>query len=93
MKKVYTFYSDPGHGWLKVNRQQLIDLDIQDKISICSFQRGNFVYLEEDMDLSTFIDALVSRYPGIKEQLIFKGSTCANRQSRIRNYDRYSNNG
>ena len=36
MKK-YRFYTDPGHGWLAVKRQELIDLDIIEKISGYSY--------------------------------------------------------
>ena len=57
MIKKYNFYSDAGHGWLAVKRQELIDLNILDKISTYSYQRGNTVYLEEDCDISTFCEA------------------------------------
>jgi hypothetical protein len=53
-----TFYSDPGHGWLEVPRSLLHELDIADKITPYSYQRGEDVFLEEDCDLSTFADAM-----------------------------------
>jgi hypothetical protein len=52
---MYLFHADPGHGWLQVKRQELIDLEILDKISHYSYQKGDNVYLEEDCDLSRFI--------------------------------------
>lgn len=51
------FYSDPSHGWLEVKRADLIKLGIEDDISGFSYQKGSKVYLEEDCDMSRFIDA------------------------------------
>ena len=51
------FYSDPSHGWLEVKRSDLIALGIEDDISGFSYQKGSKVYLEEDCDMSRFIDA------------------------------------
>jgi hypothetical protein len=56
--KTYVFHSDAGHGWLAVKRQELVKLGIIDKVSSCSYQKGNTVYLEEDCDCSLFINAL-----------------------------------
>lgn len=86
-KKTILFYADPGHGWAKVRRSELVKLGIADKISSCSYQKGVYVYLEEDCDLSVYMDALRAR--GITE-IKFSGKTCATRQSRIRSFERYS---
>ncbi len=53
------FFSDPGHGWLRVPRSELIELGVMDKISACSYQTddGQFVFLEEDCDLGVYVDA------------------------------------
>lgn len=57
-EKVYEFYEDAGHGWLKVNRKELEELGIADKITGWSYQYGlETVYLEEDGDLGTFAKA------------------------------------
>ena len=55
----YTFYEDPGHGWLEVPTPELRELGIAHKISTCSYvyPNGRFVYLEEDCDLTTFLEA------------------------------------
>ena len=53
----YDFISDPGHGWLKVERAELIALGIIGKISHYSYQNRNDVYLEEDCDANVFIMA------------------------------------
>lgn len=58
MKRIkLTQFSDGGHGWLAVKRQLLIDLNILDKITQCSYQKGKTVYLEEDCDAATFLKA------------------------------------
>lgn len=60
MKVRLKFYSDPGHGWLAVKRSMLQQLNIEDKITPYSYQRGATVYLEEDCDYSTFHHAAVA---------------------------------
>jgi hypothetical protein len=65
----YNFYSDPGHGWLNVKLDELKELGIADKISGYSYQRGNDVYLEEDCDMSTFMNAMEAK--GVQVKLAF----------------------
>lgn len=50
------FYSDPGHGWGKVNIATLLAFGLADKISNYSYRKGNFAYLEEDCDFPLFIN-------------------------------------
>ena len=83
MKTSFKFYSDPSHGWVKVDRPLLVSLGIIDKITPFSYQRGDFVYLEEDQDLSTFCDAFVTKY-GREPLLVHMPQS--NNQSRITNY-------
>lgn len=89
MSKEKTFtiivYSDPGHAWGKVKRSVLHNLGIADSISPYSYQRGEYVYLEEDCDLSALCMALNQRNTRIK---FVEKST--NRDSRIRSYQRYT---
>lgn len=85
--KVIQSFSDPGHGWSKVKRSELIKLDILNKITSCSYQRGEYVYLEEDCDLTTYVNALKST--GI-EYKFTKNYTKGHRRSKIRNYERFS---
>jgi hypothetical protein len=56
--QTFTFYADPGHGWLEVPRDLLHDLGIADDISRYSYQRLDKVFLEEDCDLSLFTRAM-----------------------------------
>lgn len=74
-------FADPGHAWAKVSRKKLIDLGIEHKISHYSYQKGDHVFLEEDQDLSTLVNALKEK--GIEYS--FK-TNHTNRQSRIRGY-------
>ena len=54
----YKFISDPGHGWLEVPHQDLIDLGVDNKISKYSYldRSSNMAYLEEDLDAGVFMD-------------------------------------
>jgi hypothetical protein len=51
------YYTDPGHGWLAVDRADLDALGIADQISAYSYQRAARAYLEEDCDMTTFMNA------------------------------------
>jgi hypothetical protein len=52
-----TFYTDPAHGWLEVNRADLDALDIAHKVSRYSYERADRVYLEEDGDAALYLEA------------------------------------
>jgi hypothetical protein len=60
-KVVRKFHQDPGHGWLCVKIAELEALGIADKITGYSYMRKQSAYLEEDTDLTTYINALKSR--------------------------------
>lgn len=77
-------YSDPGHGWARVKRSLINELGIADKISCFSYQRGKFVYLEEDVDAGVFVSALKSA--GI-EYSVKEHTT--NNESAIRSYESF----
>lgn len=76
-------YADPGHAWAKVERSKLEKLGILNKISSCSYQRGEFVYLEEDCDFSIFVNAVGRENVTIDESF-------SNRDSKIRSYECFS---
>ena len=82
----YDFFSDPGHGWIKVKRSELERLGIADKISGYSYQKGDYVYLEEDDDGTLFADAKKAHNEPVNLR-----SHIADRDSKIRSYDSYSN--
>jgi hypothetical protein len=81
----YQFFSDPGHGWLKVLRLELRELDIAHRISSFSYQRGVYAYLEEDCDAALFVNAKHDRGERVEHVTV-----TSNRDSRIRGYDRYT---
>lgn len=60
--KKFRFVSDPGHGWLAVKRSDLESLNVLDKITSYSYQKGKTVYLEEDCDASTFLRAYENKF-------------------------------
>ena len=85
----FNFFTDPGHGWLKVKRQELIDLGIKDKISGYSYEKGDAVYLEEDRDASIFADAWEAKHQTklMNSQINFH---IVDRASKIRTYQSYT---
>ena len=54
---VFTFHTDPGHGWLEVPCSLLIKLGISDDITSFSYINGASAFLEEDCDAATFMRA------------------------------------
>jgi hypothetical protein len=82
MKKEYNFYSDPGHGWMRVPLQDLKLVDV--KISSYSYMKGNNAYLEEDCDAPRFINAMNQ----LGYEVCFKEHT-SNHRSTIRNYNSF----
>ena len=93
--KTYTYFTDPGHGWLRVKRAELNVLGIANKISPYSYMRGDYVYLEEDCDMAKFMQAkgwLQENgrvIEGFWDTGIIKNQNCRTRDSAIRSYERY----
>lgn len=56
--KKIVFFNDPSHGYYQIPKSTLEKLRISSKISEFSKPIGSNVLLEEDMDMSTFVDAL-----------------------------------
>ena len=53
-----TFYHDSGHGWYRVKRSVLEELNLLEHISSFSYVNGASVYLEEDRDASIFYNTV-----------------------------------
>jgi len=52
----FKFYYDAAHGWLKVHKLDLYDVDLTpEDFSSFSYRDGEWLYLEEDCDASKFI--------------------------------------
>ena len=82
--KVFKHYSDPGHGWVAVKRELIDSLGLADKITYFSYCKGKTVYLEEDLDAPTVLDALTKRGFAWKTETISHDRT-----SPIRSYPRF----
>lgn len=84
VKQVFDFYSDAAHGWLKVNKKLLKDLNIADKITSYSYMKNDYAYLEEDCDASLFIKAYQEKY-----NVKLRFNEHYSERSKIRTYDYY----
>lgn len=84
MRKI-TIYHDPGHSWAKVPVALIDKLGLTYRITPYSYQRNDYVYLEEDCDLATFLHAWHEQI-GPTPQFIEKST---NRSSKIRSYAPY----
>jgi hypothetical protein len=73
---------DSGHGWLQVEREELIALGIADKISGFSYVKGEYVYLEEDCDASLYLNVIGKRSTDFPETYYKNDAPC-------RNYNHY----
>jgi hypothetical protein len=78
------YYTDPGHGWIAIKRKVLNDLEVADKITVFSYQKGQTVYLEEDCDAFLVMQKLSEK--GITVTIDRKHT---NNRSPIRNYNRF----
>jgi hypothetical protein len=83
--KKFDVYSDPGHGWAKVKLTEIVKLGIQEQISGYSYVRGDYAYLEEGCDLTTFV--LAARKAGYEPKWREHSS---DKRSKIRNYESYT---
>ena len=93
--KTYTYFTDPGHGWLRVKKSELDALGIANQISPYSYMRGDHAYLEEDCDMAKFMKAkgwlqndgrVIDNF---WDSGIIKYKNCRERYSAIRSYDSY----
>ena len=81
----FDFYSDPGHGWLKVSKEVLkkyIGKDWRKIFSSFSYEKGKYVYLEEDSDVSRFKNWMEAGGQTVE----IRQRPQTNSRSRIRNY-------
>jgi hypothetical protein len=77
---VFTFFADPGHGWLKVSPADCLELGLTAaSFSAYSYRDEKFFYLEEDCDAAIFVNAFRAKHGAIE----FRESHC-NSESAIR---------
>ena len=77
-------FNDASHSWGRVQFKKLVEFGIADKITQYSYMKGSYVYLEEDVDLITFIHELIERE--IKYEFKYHYSN----RSSIRNFQSYN---
>ena len=53
----YIFHESASHGWLEVPLYELDKLGIRNNITSFSYHLNGRAYLEEDVDMTTFINA------------------------------------
>ena len=87
-EREYTFYEDPGHGWLAVPLTDLILLGLQCAVSEYSYydESTDYVYLEEDCDAPRFVRAYKYDFGREPKCLYFRE---IDRDSWIRRLPRY----
>jgi len=85
MDNTFDFFMDDGHGWVKVKKELLKLLEIDDKISSYSYMKGDIAYLEEDSDASIFHKAFGKQFM-LDPQYI---NHTIDGRSPIRNYESY----
>lgn len=51
-------YEDPAHSWLEVPMALLEELNITADITPFSYRHNDQAYLEEDLDMTTFLNAI-----------------------------------
>lgn len=85
-ERSFKFHSDSGHGWLAVKRDLIFKLKIEQLITRFSYQKGSTVYLEEDLDMTTFINAFTAAN-GYKPVIMHQPSV---NRSMIRSYASFS---
>lgn len=88
VRKAFNFFSDPGHGWLRVKLDDLIEVNMTVKdFSNYSYIKNDNVYLEEDCDAPIFIDRWKQKYDVVRFN-----EKHSNRASKIRSYDHLHSN-
>ena len=78
----FDFYTDGGHGWLKVKLSLVVKLGITNRITTSSYYRNGWLFLEEDFDMSIFCHAMKDK--GYK---VLANYNSTDKQSKIRGYD------
>jgi hypothetical protein len=81
-------YSDPGHSWLRISRQDADFLGILSRISSFSYQshQGKYLYLEEDCDAPLAVEALKVRTDALPQ---YFNDRHTNKNSRVRGLQPY----
>ena len=82
----FTWYNDPAHGWLRVPIVAVVQVGASENITPYSYMHGQYAYLEEDQDASTFIKA----WKEFTEDPIEFSERYTDNPSKIRSYASYN---
>jgi len=87
--RTFPVFSDPGHAWAAVPCAYLRMLGIADKVSHYSYVSASkkTAYLEEDSDLSLFVNTWRAKYGA---NPLLREHSNSNRSSSIRRLENYS---
>ncbi len=85
-EKTLHWYTDSGHAWLRVSKEEIKKSMIADRISDYSYQSDNYVYLEEDCDAGLYLD-----YLG-ENNVLYRTIEHYTENSNIRNLHRFKGN-
>jgi hypothetical protein len=83
--RTFKYHNDPSHGWLAVKLDLLDRLDLVDKITAYSYIKGKTVYLEEDLDCTTFLKEYKKMFGEFQQQSLYYNGRCP-----VRGYESYS---
>ena len=51
---IYRYFVGDTKGWVEVRKDELARANVLDLISTSSYEKGDYLYLDEDVDLSFF---------------------------------------
>jgi len=94
----YTIFDDGAHAWIEVDKDELKQLGVANKISGYSYEKGDNAYLEEDCDLAIFVSAKVVSIMGASGNILANQiswleensiTSWEDRHKEIRNYRHY----
>jgi hypothetical protein len=80
----YVYHQDSGHGWLEVPARELQIMGFQDQITPYSYLHQGKAYLEEDLDMGTFLNIRKLLPRPVDIQYNYMNGMC-----RIRDYPHY----
>ncbi len=52
---MYKYFVGDTKGWVEVRKDELGAANLLDLISTSSYEKGEYIYLDEDIDLSFFV--------------------------------------
>lgn len=66
---MYKYYISDTRGWIRVKKDELDKVNLLGSISTSSYVKGDYIYLDEDVDFSFFIYCFIE-FPDLDEVII-----------------------